>query len=225
MVAISIIERVKLNYAICTIVFIILYTFVLSTFSAYLSKLYGHVLYFILAELIKLTIIQKVYNIDVSYSQDGIKKRRSNKFGESLKFAMLMILTCFCYAFIAIVMGAPPLENYEETFTLSALLTGLTLFPVSIFIGVSGTISILFTESFELTNVVSQAYLKFLKRNAFLVIFGAFVGSAVFPLDWDRPWQIYPIPNVVGAITAQMLGCFYCFLESMVKYRLGKKQS
>lgn len=84
--------------------------------------------------------------------------------------------------------------------------------------------SILFTEFFELNNVVSQAYLKFLKRNAFLVIFGAFVGSVVFPLDWDRSWQIYPIPNITGAITGQMLGCFYCFFESMVKYKLGKKQ-
>lgn len=121
-------------------------------------------------------------------------------------------------------ISAPPLEKYEETFTLSALLASLTLFPVSIFIGVSGTVSILFTESFELVNVVSQAYLKLLKRNAFLVIFGAFVGSAVFPLDWDRPWQIYPIPNFVGSITGQMMGCFYCFFESMVNYKLGKKQ-
>lgn len=84
-------------------------------------------------------------------------------------------------------LAAPPLEKYEETFTFSSLLAALTLFPVSIFIGVSGTIALLFTESFELTNVVSQSYLKLLKRNAFLVIFGAFVGSAVFPLDWDRP--------------------------------------
>lgn len=123
-----------------------------------------------------------------------------------------------------ILLTAPALENYEETFTLSALLTGLTLFPISIFVGVSGAVSLLFTDSFELNNAVSQAYLKLLKRNAFLVIFGAFVGSAVFPLDWDRPWQIYPIPNVVGAITAQMVGCFYCFLETMVRYKLGKKQ-
>jgi GPI ethanolamine phosphate transferase 2/3 subunit F len=84
--------------------------------------------------------------------------------------------------------------------------------------------SILFTESFELSSVVSQAYLKLLKRNSCLVIFGAFVGSAVFPLDWDRSWQMYPIPNFTGAITGQMLGSFYCFLESMVKYKLGKKQ-
>lgn len=119
---------------------------------------------------------------------------------------------------------APALEKYEETFTLSALLTGITLFPISLFVGVSGTISILLTESFELNHVTSQAFLKLLKRNAYLVIFGAFIGSVVFPLDWDRPWQIYPIPNVVGAVTGQMLGSFYCLVETMVKHKLGKKQ-
>ena len=108
--------------------------------------------------------------------------------------------------------------------TLSSLLTSLTLFPISLIVGVSGTISILLTDSFELVNVTSQAFLRLLKRNAYLVIFGAFIGSVVFPLDWDRPWQIYPIPNIVGAITGQMLGSFYTLFETMVKHKLGKKQ-
>ena len=90
--------------------------------------------------------------------------------------------------------------------------------------GVNGTISILITESFDLTNVTSQAFLRLLKRNAYLVIFGAFMGSVVFPLDWDRPWQIYPIPNIVGAITGQMVGSFYCLFETMVRHKLNKKQ-
>lgn len=116
------------------------------------------------------------------------------------------------------------LELYEETFTLSAFLTGLTLFPISIFIGVSATVTLLMTETFELVNLVSQGYLNLLKRNAYLVVFGAFVGSALLPLDWDRPWQIYPIPNVAGCLIAQMMGCFYVFLETAVKYKLAKKQ-
>lgn len=77
---------------------------------------------------------------------------------------------------------APALEDYEKTLTLSVLLAGLTIFPICIFIGSSGTIGFLFTEHFELVNAVSQGYLKLLTRNAFLVIFGAFVGSVVFPL-------------------------------------------
>jgi GPI ethanolamine phosphate transferase 2/3 subunit F len=81
---------------------------------------------------------------------------------------------------------APVFDHYEETFTLSALLTSLTLFPVSIFVGVSGTVSLLATDSYELANIVSQSYLKLLKRNAILVTVGAYIASVVFPLDWER---------------------------------------
>lgn len=105
MPTISTVERVKLNYAICTITSIVLYTFSISTFSAHFSKLWAHVLYFIIAELFKLTIIQKLYALDVSNNQDGFKRRRLNKFSESIKFAILMILTVFSYAFICIIMG------------------------------------------------------------------------------------------------------------------------
>lgn len=122
-------------------------------------------------------------------------------------------------------ISAPVFDHYEETFTLSALLTSLTLFPVSIFVGVSGTVSLLTTDSYELSNIVSQSYLKLLKRNAILVTCGAYVASIVFPLDWDRPWQIYPVPNVVGAITGHMFGSFYCMIETMIKYKLGKKKN
>lgn len=105
MPTISTIERVKLNYATCTIVSIVIYTFSISTFSSYFSTLWPHTLYFIIAELTKLTIIQKLYALDVTYCEDGIKKRRSNKVGESIKFAILMILTVFSFAFICVIMG------------------------------------------------------------------------------------------------------------------------
>lgn len=105
MPSISIAERVRLNYACCTIAVIITYTFSISTFATYFSKLWPHVLYFIFAELMKLVIIHKSHNLDVGYSQDGVKKRRSNKVGESVKFAVLMLLTVISFAFICIIMG------------------------------------------------------------------------------------------------------------------------
>lgn len=45
-----------------------------------------------------------------------------------------------------------------------------------------------------------------------------------FPLDWDRPWQAYPIPNIIGAITFQLISAFYTLFETMVRHKLGKKQ-
>lgn len=100
-----VVERVKLNYAATTIVSIVVYTFSISSFAAHFSTLWPHVLFFIIAELMKLTIIHKMYALDSSYQQDGIKKRKSNKIGESFNFAVLMLLTVFSFAFICIIMG------------------------------------------------------------------------------------------------------------------------
>lgn len=102
---ISQVERVKLNYALCTIASIVIYTFSLSAFSDHFSKLWPHVIYFIMSEMLKLVMIQKMYVMDVSYNQEGVKRRRSNRVGESCKFACLMMLTVLSFAFICIIMG------------------------------------------------------------------------------------------------------------------------
>lgn len=105
MPTISTVERVKLNYAVVTIALIVVYTFSISSFASYFTKLWPHTLYFIFCELTKLTVIQKMYALDESYTQDGVKRRRSNKVSESIKFAVLMILTVFTFAFICVIMG------------------------------------------------------------------------------------------------------------------------
>lgn len=51
-----------------------------------------------------------------------------------------------------------------------------------------------------------------------------FISKLRFPLDWDRPWQAYPIPNIIGAITFQLISAFYTLFETMVRHKLGKKQ-
>lgn len=37
-------------------------------------------------------------------------------------------------------------------------------------------------------------------------IWGAWIGALVIPLDWDRPWQAYPNPCVVGACVGHSAG-------------------
>lgn len=104
-------DRVKLNYAVCTIGSIVVYTLTASTFSTQFLKLWLHSIYFIIAELIKLLIVQKLYSLDVTYNMEGTIKRRSNKLGDSIKFAGLMMVTVFVYALICIIMGGA----YEQT--------------------------------------------------------------------------------------------------------------
>lgn len=110
MSTISLVDRVRLNYAITTITSIVLYTFTISSLAHYFTSLWPQLFYFILSELVKLIIVQKVYSLYVTYTQDGVRKWRSNKISEGLKFAGLTVFTVLAFAFICIVMGGKLLQ-------------------------------------------------------------------------------------------------------------------
>jgi phosphatidylinositol glycan class F len=38
-------------------------------------------------------------------------------------------------------------------------------------------------------------------------IVGSWLGAFVIPLDWERPWQVWPISCVVGAVIGHLIGC------------------
>ncbi|XP_058834526.1 uncharacterized protein LOC131691868 [Topomyia yanbarensis] len=111
----------------------------------------------------------------------------------------VLMLSIVFFGFICLILGAP-LDQYEETVSLAATLTTLTIFPIILFIGHSDTLQLLFTETFKLRNFIANSYLALLKNNFIAVILGAWGASVVAPLDWDRPWQVYPVPNIVGAV-------------------------
>uniref|UniRef100_A0A1Q3FDQ1 Uncharacterized protein n=1 Tax=Culex tarsalis TaxID=7177 RepID=A0A1Q3FDQ1_CULTA len=111
----------------------------------------------------------------------------------------ILLLSMLFYGFICLILGAP-LDQFEETVSLAATLTTLTVLPIALFIGYADTIRLFFSETFELRTPLANSHLTLLKNNCIGVILGAWGASVVAPLDWDRPWQVYPVPNVVGAI-------------------------
>lgn len=110
---ISTVERIRLNYSISTIATTVVYTFAIPTFATYFSTLWPHTVYFIIAELLKLVLIQKLYSLDVTYNQDGVRKRRSSKISEGFKFAVLMILVILSFMGIIFVLGGKFLSSFE----------------------------------------------------------------------------------------------------------------
>ena len=42
-------------------------------------------------------------------------------------------------------------------------------------------------------------------RNGLGTVVGAWFGAFPIPLDWDRPWQAWPITCVVGAVAGNAL--------------------
>jgi len=37
-----------------------------------------------------------------------------------------------------------------------------------------------------------------------LVLFGAWLGAFFIPLDWDRPWQAWPLPCAIGGLIGEL---------------------
>lgn len=120
-------------------------------------------------------------------------KFRFRDFVKCLIFLPICVVAYFC---AIILFGAPFLSQHEETLMLSILLTVLTIFPSCFHAGVDPTISILTGSK----KFAGDRMMETLQQNIFFTLFGAWCGGIVIPLDWDRPWQVWPVPCCLGAL-------------------------
>ncbi|ETN63147.1 hypothetical protein AND_005151 [Anopheles darlingi] len=127
---------------------------------------------------------------------------------------VLLASTVLFYAFICTVLGAT-VQEYEETIFLALTMTTLTVFPIVLLIGQAKTYSFLLSEPVVLRCPRTNSYFNYLKQNCIGVLLGAWAASVVAPLDWDRPWQIYPIPNYVGCFVGQFGRSVYNLLSTI----------
>ena len=104
---------------------------------------------------------------------------------------------------LALVFGAP-LTSVTGTTTFSLLLTLLCTVPLFLFCGPK------FTHILDL--LISRRINKE-ERSARVIItatlFGAWLGSIVIPLDWDRWWQVWPISNCIAMVAFSLFGWIF----------------
>lgn len=142
------------------------------------------------------------------------RKKQASKVKETVKSAALIAASVFIFAFLIIAQGAPVLDHYPETCALAVLLTILAVFPIVQFLGMHNALQVFRSGSdLGFINKLDAAYLDVCKVTAIGVVFGAWAGSVAYPLDWDRNWQAYPIPNVVGAIGGLAVANCYQLLQ------------
>lgn len=166
------------------------------------------VLLVVAVELARWALNKFSFGLDASSRDVAISNVRSNANKVPLianvknvcKFSALLLIFALAYALGCILMGASYYSRFEETLVLSALLTSLTILPIALFLGPSKTLQFLFYDTFELTCGREVSHLELLQHNALGALIGAWAGTVVVPLDWDRDWQAYPIPNVIGAL-------------------------
>lgn len=136
-----------------------------------------------------------------------------------MQFIKLVVMLFGCSAIfhvVAVLFGAPISEQSEETFCWAMLVSHLVALPAC---SLLGTQSELLPKIFFSTwsDATPEAYFQCL---ILCTLVGAWLGAFPIPLDWDRPWQVWPIPCVIGALAGYIIGLG----ASAVTFTLNEKR-
>ncbi|XP_053603865.1 phosphatidylinositol-glycan biosynthesis class F protein [Plodia interpunctella] len=174
------------------------------TFISYKGVLYsiGEGSSFYILVLIFVAEWLKSFYLASSNDSQG-KKNKANKsrLSDILKSFAFMLVVLFSFFVGIILFGAPALDCHEQTLMLSALMTLLTVFPLIAHSGVESSMQLLF----GIKNYGRNTIMEMLVNNSIVTVCGAWLGAVVIPLDWNTPWQQWPIPCYLGAIGGYLL--------------------
>uniref|UniRef100_A0A3P8NDN5 Phosphatidylinositol glycan anchor biosynthesis, class F n=1 Tax=Astatotilapia calliptera TaxID=8154 RepID=A0A3P8NDN5_ASTCA len=119
-----------------------------------------------------------------------------------LRSCLYFFLSCLFFHTVVVLYGAPLIESALETFSLAVLLTSLTTLRCLCVLG---------------PNV--QAWIRVFSRHGAMSVWdtclqitvactlvGAWVGAFPIPLDWDRPWQVWPVSCSLGSLFGYLTG-------------------
>ncbi|CAG9795029.1 unnamed protein product [Diatraea saccharalis] len=175
------------------------------TFISYKGLLYsvGNGSSFYILVLIFLAELLKSFYLSSTGEAVQTKKNKANKstVSDILKSFVFLLVVLFSFFIGIILFGAPILECHEETLMLSALITLLAVFPLIAHCGVEISMQLLFGIKSYTKNTIVQMLI----NNALLTLCGAWLGAVVIPLDWNTPWQKWPIPCYLGAVAGYLL--------------------
>ncbi|XP_005097910.1 phosphatidylinositol-glycan biosynthesis class F protein [Aplysia californica] len=139
----------------------------------------------------------------------------------ALKSGLILALSCTLFYGLAVCYGAPVYAKTAETFHFAALLTCLVCFPCCLLVGSSkealGRIFFLDSSDVGLETVVLVT--------SVCSLLGAWLGAIPIPLDWDRPWQEWPVSCSLGALGGYTIGLFLVaiYLPRRYKFILKSK--
>ncbi|KAI9554992.1 hypothetical protein GHT06_020281 [Daphnia sinensis] len=140
-------------------------------------------------------LINTVFSLVLSSSPHGWK----HQVKLFLKYGLgsIVVIHVLCVLF-----GAPFLKYWNQTISFSMLLSALFLPSV--------------TACGKLGNFFDFSNFDWMGRNELFTCLGAWLGAFVIPLDWDRPWQVWPEPVGVGAVVGCGLGSLLKVMRSTI---------
>jgi phosphatidylinositol glycan class F len=125
--------------------------------------------------------------------------RVRSQFTTSSSLSLLVGILAWLAALV--LYGAPLASAHIETLLFALLLACWTVWPPALALGVSyDQWFALFVRSERPDDMCSFV------RRAYAVALGCWLGALVIPLDWDRPWQQWPVSCTYGALAGHVFG-------------------
>ncbi|KAJ7829401.1 GPI biosynthesis protein family Pig-F-domain-containing protein [Mycena olivaceomarginata] len=121
---------------------------------------------------------------------------------------------------VFVLFGAPLFSHVWETYLLALLLSVLTVFPPAYTIGsprdsvVTWLTWVRLFAEFSVRTPVERA----LVYPAAGTLAGAWLGVVPIALDWDRPWQAWPLTPALGAVGGYILASMAALTGSALRF-------
>ncbi|XP_063921480.1 phosphatidylinositol-glycan biosynthesis class F protein [Zophobas morio] len=131
----------------------------------------------------------------------------------------VILFVCAMYV-VTVLFGASVFSKIEETFMFTLLVATFTALPICLHFGAETAVTMFLSiTSFDGSEIQNLFMLKLR-----LTLFGAWLGAIAIPLDWNRPWQTWPIPCCVGTILGYTVANWVSsFLQYSRRHKLSKK--
>ncbi|OZJ03909.1 hypothetical protein BZG36_03288 [Bifiguratus adelaidae] len=119
--------------------------------------------------------------------------------------------------FMTVLFGAAFFKGSYGTMLFASHLAILTILPLAVYwdLDVDRWLNVLVL--WQCADTLDVALL----LQTWMHVLGAWLGAVVIPLDWDRAWQVWPIPCVLGTsfgnllVTILLLACWIAKIDLM----------
>ncbi|KAF8843500.1 hypothetical protein BDN67DRAFT_988464 [Paxillus ammoniavirescens] len=126
---------------------------------------------------------------------------------------------------VAFMFGAPLASHHLHTALLAFVVAILTTFAPAFALGCPS----MSTEAAAMINrlVWTRLFVEISPRNAFEcamvypavgTVIGSWLGAIPIALDWDRPWQAWPLTPLFGSLGGYIIGALIAFICSAAKW-------
>lgn len=152
-----------------------------------------------------LVVLQTIYGriLALSVVREGKKKRRESGTRLSVLATLLSMALSGAAFFVFILFGAPMLSHLAETFLLATHFLLVFLQPMLVLFRLDVRKLLPVMELNRSHRVIlSHPVL----CTAAGTVLGTWLGVIPLPLDWDRPWQAWPVTLLVGMYAGTILG-------------------